>query len=131
MNVENETVLRFSTIDYIIFVCLLGFSALIGIYYGFIAKRKQDNTAEYILGSRSMSLFPIAVSLIVSWVKTNKRPSGFVSRTCNGNSIICFVVRNISGMTILGYPVDIYLYGTQIFVPVFTSNIAVSQNEDS
>lgn len=57
---------RFKTIDYIICALLLSLSALIGIYYGFIAKRKQNNTAEYILGSRSMSLFPIAVSMIVS-----------------------------------------------------------------
>lgn len=57
---------HFQIIDYIIFSCLLSFSAFIGIYYGFVAKRKQNNTAEYILGSRSMGLFPIAVSMIVS-----------------------------------------------------------------
>lgn len=64
--IPGGTVQQFSAIDYIIFICLLSFSALVGVYYGFIAKRKQDNTSEYILGSRSMTLFPIAVSLIVS-----------------------------------------------------------------
>lgn len=56
----------FDAVDYTIFICLLSFSALIGIYYGFVAKRKQDNPNEYILGSRTMNLLPIAVSLIVS-----------------------------------------------------------------
>lgn len=56
----------FDVVDYTIFICLLSFSALIGIYYGFVAKRKQDNTNEYILGSRTMKMLPIAVSLIVS-----------------------------------------------------------------
>lgn len=57
---------RFDAVDYTIFIGLLSFSALIGIYYGFIAKRKQDNRNEYLLASRTMKLFPIAVSLIVS-----------------------------------------------------------------
>lgn len=56
----------FSPIDYGIFSIMLILSSLIGVYYGFCAKKKQDNTAEYLLGDKEMSLIPIAVSLIVT-----------------------------------------------------------------
>lgn len=55
--------LWFSTIDYVIFFFMLGMSALIGVYYGFFAKQKQNNTAEYLLGSKQMKVFPVAMSL--------------------------------------------------------------------
>lgn len=59
--------LHFSIADYAVFILLLVVSSLIGIYYGFIAKRKQDNTAEYLLGGKQLTLFPISISLVVSW----------------------------------------------------------------
>lgn len=58
--------IQFSIADYIVFILLLVLSALIGIYYGFVAKKKQDNTAEYLLGGKQLTLFPISISLIVS-----------------------------------------------------------------
>lgn len=63
-SVNND--LRFSYIDYAIFIILLILSSLIGVYYGFLSKTKQNTADEYLLGSKKMSLFPIAVSLIVS-----------------------------------------------------------------
>lgn len=57
---------QFGTIDYIIFGLLLSFSTWIGIYYGFMAKRKQNTTTEYILGGKQMTLWPVAISLVVS-----------------------------------------------------------------
>lgn len=61
---SNE--IRFTIIDYAIFSAMLILSSAIGIYYGFIAKRKQNNTAEYLLGGKQMKVIPIAVSLIVT-----------------------------------------------------------------
>lgn len=43
---------------------MLTVSGCIGIYYGFFAKQKQDNTEEYILGSKQMKVLPIAASMI-------------------------------------------------------------------
>jgi solute carrier family 5 (sodium-coupled monocarboxylate transporter), member 8/12 len=54
----------FTTYDYVIFVIMLGMSALIGVYFGFVSKRKQDNTTEYLLGGKTMSKFPVSASLI-------------------------------------------------------------------
>lgn len=63
--------LHFSVADYTVFILLLVLSTLIGIYYGFMAKKKQDNTAEYLLGGKQMTLLPIAISLIGAYVFLN------------------------------------------------------------
>lgn len=55
--------LLFSWLDYTLFTLMLVLSALIGVYFGFFGK-KQDNTAEYILGGKTMKIFPIAMSLV-------------------------------------------------------------------
>lgn len=55
--------LTFTTIDYVLFCGMLALSTLIGVYYGFIAKQKQNTTAEYLLGSKKMSIWPVAISL--------------------------------------------------------------------
>lgn len=59
---QIETLL-FGWFDYFLFFAMLGLSALIGVYFGFFGK-KQDNTIEYLLGGKTMSIFPIAMSLI-------------------------------------------------------------------
>lgn len=59
---------QFGTIDYAFFVGLLAVSALIGVYYGFFSKHKQNNTSEYILGGRTMKILPVATSMIASLV---------------------------------------------------------------
>lgn len=68
MNSLNDGTLQFTSYDYGTSVVLLTFSALIGVYYGFIAKQKQNNPTEYLLGSKSIGLFPISISLIVWYV---------------------------------------------------------------
>lgn len=64
--VMHDRMARFTWLDYFFFVALLGLSTLIGYYYGFVSKHKQDNTAEYILGGQSMKILPIATSLVAS-----------------------------------------------------------------
>ncbi|EDS33847.1 sodium/solute symporter [Culex quinquefasciatus] len=78
--------LWFQTADYVIFCVMLGLSTLIGLYYGFFAKQKQDNTAEYLLGSKQMKVFPVAMSLTAT---------------------------HISAVTMLGVPAEMYRYGIQ------------------
>lgn len=64
---KNESELLFSTFDYTIFGIMLALSALIGVYFGFISKKKQNNTNEYLLGGKQMNFFPIAASLIARY----------------------------------------------------------------
>jgi len=62
--------MRFDVVDYIIFALLLLFSAAIGLFYGFIDKRRQNKTTdgnneteqpkssakEYLLANKSMGV---------------------------------------------------------------------------
>ncbi|XP_046397965.1 sodium-coupled monocarboxylate transporter 1-like [Ischnura elegans] len=99
----------FSALDHTLFVGMLVVSAIIGIYFAFFAKQKQNTTSEYLMGGRKMGIVPVSLSLIASY---------------------------ISGITLLGMPAEIYVYGTQfttmmigvlgaitgcavIFIPVF------------
>ncbi|CAB3363685.1 Hypothetical predicted protein [Cloeon dipterum] len=88
----------FSWVDYAVFVGMLFFSALIGIYFAFFAKQKQNTTNEYLMGGRSMGIFPISMSLIASY---------------------------ISGIALLGLPAEMYTFGTQYWMIVLPE-IAVS-----
>ncbi|XP_050537051.1 sodium-coupled monocarboxylate transporter 2-like isoform X2 [Daktulosphaira vitifoliae] len=74
--------------EYAAFACMLGISILIGLYYGFV-ERKQSTVNDYLLGGKHMSVFPITMSLIAS---------------------------HISGITLLGVPSEIYVYGTQYLI---------------
>lgn len=60
-----DGVLQLTGYDYGTSIALLTVSALIGVYHGFIAKQKQDTPSEYLLGGKSIGLFPISISLIV------------------------------------------------------------------
>ncbi|XP_017888932.1 sodium-coupled monocarboxylate transporter 2-like [Ceratina calcarata] len=102
---ENETKsfighelrqLTFGWTDYTLFTSLLGLSVLIGIYFGCFGK-KQDNTTEYLLGGKTMSCFPVGMSLIAS---------------------------HISAVSLLAIPVEVYQHGTQYAACIFTSFIS-------
>lgn len=51
--------------DYLLFVMMLMVCVVIGIYFGFVkTKRRGSAEIEYLMGGRSMLIFPIALSLI-------------------------------------------------------------------
>ncbi|XP_018319368.1 sodium-coupled monocarboxylate transporter 1 [Agrilus planipennis] len=81
----------FDVFDYIMFALMLLISALIGVYFAFFSKIKQNTTTEYLMGGKTMGIFPISMSLIASY---------------------------ISGISILGIPAEIYTYGTQFWMTV-------------
>ncbi|KAF4521053.1 hypothetical protein B566_EDAN008125 [Ephemera danica] len=88
----------FSALDYSVFGVMLLFSALIGVYFAFFAKQKQNTASEYLMGGKTMGIFPISMSLIASYV---------------------------SGISLLGLPAEMYVYGTQYWMIVL-SELAVS-----
>lgn len=63
-NLEDLTTITFAWYDYLLFVLLLGLSVAIGLYYAFFSRHKQNNTNEYILGGKTMSVIPVAISLV-------------------------------------------------------------------
>lgn len=84
---------RFSVVDYVVFSVMMLISALIGIWYGCGPGGKQKTTAEYLLGDRKMSNWPVAISLLVSY---------------------------LSAITLLGVPSEIYTYGGQYYVLILS-----------
>ena len=84
---------RFAVADYVVFSVTLLISALIGVWYGCGPGGKQKTTAEYLLADRQMSIWPVAISLLVSF---------------------------LSAITLLGVPSEIYTYGAQYFVLILS-----------
>ncbi|XP_014291035.1 sodium-coupled monocarboxylate transporter 2 [Halyomorpha halys] len=78
------TIVYFDWIEYLVFGLMLAVSGFIGVYFGFIKKEGQDTVDGYLLGGKEMTLFPVAMSLIASF---------------------------ISGIALLGIPSEVYRYG--------------------
>ncbi|CAG5131129.1 unnamed protein product [Candidula unifasciata] len=72
--------------DFVVFGATILISIAIGIYYAFSGGR-QRTTAEYLVGGRTMSFIPVAISLMVSFE---------------------------SSIMMLGLPAEAYVYGIQI-----------------
>ncbi|GAB0091239.1 sodium-coupled monocarboxylate transporter 2 [Sergentomyia squamirostris] len=113
---------HFHIVDYCVFAAMLILSAVSGAYFGFFRKKTtvqiippgesaskkagtdfgSSSMSEYLLGSRKLKAFPVAMSLVASY---------------------------ISGVTILGTPSEIYSFGTQywlILVPIYLMGLTVS-----
>ncbi|PVD37957.1 hypothetical protein C0Q70_00559 [Pomacea canaliculata] len=81
----NTGVIRtFGPVDYMFFVLTLLVSAGIGIFYA-IWDRRRNTPQEFLLGGKKMALFPVAMSLMVTF---------------------------ISAATLLGNPAEMYNYNT-------------------
>ena len=107
-----------SAVDYVIFTLMLVVCGAIGIYHA-IRSKHQQTTSNYLLADQSMNKFPIAVSLLVSF---------------------------LSAVAILGIPSEVYTYGLSyilvsvaftilllmsafLYVPVFYKLKITSTNE--
>ncbi|KAH1004826.1 hypothetical protein HUJ05_005597 [Dendroctonus ponderosae] len=64
MDAEDQVKKYFDWIDYMVFAIMLIVSALVGVYFAFFAKIKQNTTSEYLMGGKTMGIFPISMSLI-------------------------------------------------------------------
>ncbi|ESN96363.1 hypothetical protein HELRODRAFT_189216 [Helobdella robusta] len=80
--------MSFHIVDYVIFALVLVVSLIIGLYHAF-SGGKQKTPKEYLVGNRSMSTLPVALSMLVSF---------------------------LSGIVVLGTPAEIYTKGTQLFM---------------
>ncbi|CAH2066289.1 unnamed protein product, partial [Iphiclides podalirius] len=79
--------------DYVAFGLLCTASCAGGVWYSAIGSRSKAvvDIRDYLLGGKAMSTFPVAMSLIASYV---------------------------SGVTILGTPAEIYNYGSQYWLVI-------------
>ena len=74
---------KFGWEEYVIFALMLAVSAGIGVFYWW---KGQKNNAEFLLGGKSMGVFPMTMSLVASFM---------------------------SAITLLGTPAEVYANGTQ------------------
>ncbi|KAK5642634.1 hypothetical protein RI129_008801 [Pyrocoelia pectoralis] len=91
--------LTFSWLDYVVFATMLSISGFIGVFFGCFGN-KQNSSGEYLLGGKSLHIFPVSMSIIAS---------------------------NITGLAVLGVPADIYRYGAAnvwSIIPIIISSLA-------
>jgi len=84
VNQVDDLVQRFGWPDYLVFAGMLAISAVIGVYYACIGG-KQNTTDEFLMAGRNMGTFPVAMSLIASFM---------------------------SAVTLLGTPAELYQFGS-------------------
>ncbi|KAK0170651.1 hypothetical protein PV328_008477 [Microctonus aethiopoides] len=89
--IADEERWYFHWMDWLVFTLMLLFSAAAGIWH--YKKANSSTTLEYLLGRRGLGIFPVSASLIASF---------------------------ISGVTILGTPAEIYNFGTQYWITIFS-----------
>ncbi|XP_077515823.1 sodium-coupled monocarboxylate transporter 1-like [Amblyomma americanum] len=89
----SHLVSRFTLWDYLVFGGMLCVSASIGIYYAVMGVRKRATTDDFLMGGRSMSVFPVALSILASFM---------------------------SAITLLGTASEMYIYGTQYLFIIFS-----------
>jgi len=97
---QNESVLAIE--DYVVFTGLLAFSTCIGLFFAYFDSKKDDedydDESAYLVGNRSLSAWPVALSLTASFM---------------------------SSITVISTPAEIYYYGT-MFLWFLLSYILVS-----
>ena len=62
---KAELIAKFGWEEYFIFALMLGVSAGIGVFYWF---KGQKTTADFLLGGKSMGVFPMTMSLVASFM---------------------------------------------------------------
>jgi solute carrier family 5 (sodium-coupled monocarboxylate transporter), member 8/12 len=81
LNVEelSDSLKRFGTADYAVFIMMLVCCSMVGLYFGYQDHKKRkkakkskvsDNNGalDYLMGGRNMQVFPVAMSLVASFV---------------------------------------------------------------
>lgn len=89
---SSSGIMRFGTVDYVVFGVMLFISVAIGIYYA-LTGGKQKTTVEFLLANRKMMAIPIGLSLLASFM---------------------------SAITILGVPAEMYTFGTQYWMIIIS-----------
>eukprot|EP00118_Oscarella_pearsei_P012686 m.95500 g.95500 ORF g.95500 m.95500 type:complete len:618 (+) comp36852_c0_seq16:81-1934(+) len=81
---------KFTALDYVIFGISIAVSLSIGLFFSL---KKQKTTNDYFMAGRSMKSFPIAMSLLASFM---------------------------SAVSILGLPSEVYFYGIQYWMVILS-----------
>lgn len=77
VNDLSASLKKFGTADYAVFVTMLVSCSMVGLYFGYQDHQKNKNAKsrrrgsaalDYLMGGRNMQVFPVAMSLVASFV---------------------------------------------------------------
>lgn len=127
----SHSLKRFGTADYAVFISMLVVCSCVGLYFGYQDHKKHkkapksgdgDEALDYLMGGRNMQVFPVAMSLVASFVSgitlLGKHPCTVTRVNLKSHNWIFFI------LSTPGTSTEIYLYGTQycyIFMAIFLS----------
>nr|KAG5709844.1 hypothetical protein BaRGS_032668 [Batillaria attramentaria] len=94
-SIHTGEIRTFSVGDYVIFSLALVVSALVGLYYAY-KDRRSINTKIFMLGDKQMYVFPVAMSLTVTF---------------------------LSALSLLGTPVEVYIHNTMYWKRTLSSKV--------
>lgn len=73
----SNSLKRFGTADYAVFITMLVVCSCVGLFFGYQDHKKHkkapksgdgDEALDYLMGGRNMQVFPVAMSLVASFV---------------------------------------------------------------
>jgi Na+/pantothenate symporter len=77
----SDSLKRFGALDYAVFVLMLACCSMVGLYFGYQDHMKHKRSkrgrrgsvieveaVDYLMGGRNMKVFPVAMSLVASFV---------------------------------------------------------------
>ncbi|KAL8559128.1 hypothetical protein ACOMHN_046176 [Nucella lapillus] len=96
-SIQTGEIKTFGIVDYVMFSLVLVISSLIGVFYA-IKDRHKVTTDTFLLAGHSMATFPVAMSLAVTF---------------------------LSALTLLGNPVEVYVFNTMFWWIVVAMLVAV------
>ncbi|TSK13226.1 Sodium-coupled monocarboxylate transporter 1 [Bagarius yarrelli] len=108
MEIKEDPAASFSIWDYVVFALMLIISAAIGVYYAFTQRRDQS-TRDFLVGGRSMTAIPIALSLTASFMSAITVLATPVEVYCNG---AMFVLISF-GFVLMA------AISSEVFIPIF------------
>ncbi|XP_059173612.1 sodium-coupled monocarboxylate transporter 1-like [Physella acuta] len=88
----------FGPVDYVVFAAMLIISMAIGVWFA-LRGGKQRTQGEYLMGNRNMHIIPVSISMLVS---------------------------QISAISIVGTPAEMYTQGTEYYVDTFGCMLGVT-----
>lgn len=84
----SDALKRFGTADYAIFIAMLVGCSIVGLYFGYknhqkhkmsIQQASGTEACDYLMGGRTMQVFPVAMSLVASFISGITLLGGFSS----------------------------------------------------
>ncbi|CAG2177072.1 unnamed protein product, partial [Oppiella nova] len=109
---------HFGAVDYVVFIAMLMISTAIGLYYAW-KDRKTTNEDEFLRGGKTMSPFPVCISIMASFLPS----TSFI-----GFPTVVYVTGTMFWVIVIPAVLGAIL-AAEVFIPVFYNMNLLSVNE--